>query len=365
MSCCTEYSAGFHAFVPWQPSWSSGRLARALLSVQGPSVLLRCLGIVGMLKSVAGNGESAAAGGSTVGGRSQRKVQTNVANSEALSQAVQVRRDHDLLHVDEISLKFVFYSGSFLVQEEALVRCANTLTGLARLHLSATWGAAGIDPVPSSVAASSLAVASSGNRMNGFRSFFAQLSGSQTSGGAVDGGTSLRSRIARGAAPTSAAVRRRGIVRALGVTLFRALQQDIGRALMRPVVVKALVRSLNARPMLPAHAAATSIALGALSLGDSGAGGSSSSSSPIDLLISHSAVESITNVMRTHASAAATLVAAANALGCIAICGRIVDESTGLLVVPAPDETAGSSAVATRGPSRQILRELQVSQREG
>ncbi len=232
------------------------------------------------------------------------------------------------------------------------MRCASTLTGLTRLHLDVTWGSAGIDSVPSSVLAAT-PTSTSGGRMSGFSSFISQLSTAQAGAVCIDNGTSLRSRIIRGTAPVSAAVRRRFVVRALGASQFRTLQVDIGRALFRPVVIKALVRSLNARPMLAAHAAATSIALGVLSLGSSG------SPSPIDQLVSHGAVEAITGAMRTHASSSATLVAAMNALGCVAISGRAVDERTGLLL-PALDETVGSSAVATRGPSRQILRELQV-----
>ena len=242
-------------------------------------------------------------------------------------------------------------------------RCANTIAALARLHLDATWGAAGLDAIPTSLVPSNAAAAAlqsgAGGRVDGFKSFFSKLVGAAPAALAgATSGTSLRARISRGGAPVSAVVRRRLIVRAMGMAPFRTLQADVGRALFRPVVVKALVRSLNARPVLATHTAATSITLGVLGLGV--AGGEGGGGGAVQLLVSQNAIEAMTAVMRTHAASAATLVAVSNALGCVAISGRDVNDSSGLLTLPAPEDLPGALAISSRGPSRQMLRELQV-----
>ena len=194
--------------------------------------------------------------------------------------------------------------------------------------------------------------------MDGFQSFFASLMGSSSASNSVLSGTSLRVRISRGGSHVSASARRNCMARALGDVPFRALQMEIGRTLCRPHVVKALVRSLNTRSALSAHAAATCIALGVIGLGRIG-----NENGAVELIISQNAIEAMASVMRAHSNSSATVVAAANALGCIAIANRVVHDS-GLLALPAPDESPGTVAIATRGPSRQILRELQAAATE-
>ena len=218
---------------------------------------------------------------------------------------------------------------------EAIARAAAVLTGLARLHLrggdgSDPMGAGtvpGVDPIPTSVLPSLVD---------------AGADGSGPISGATAATATSRRRTLRSALPVGADVRAR-----------------IGSALFRPFVPRALVKALThisgnykSPGASGAHVAAMCVAVGVYAL--------AAPAEEMEALVAAGVVEAVTAAMRAHGGRVrAIFLAAATALGGIAAAGRLpVDSHTGLLRLPAPADTVGAAAVATRGATRHVLREL-------
>lgn len=228
------------------------------------------------------------------------------------------------------------------------MRSCDTITGLARINLDSRFGVPGLDPVPTSIS-NGTSLVSSGVGGRGASSASRPGAGMRLSSPITSNATKLAAR----AGVVSSGHRRMRSGKTTGDAFFR-IQADIGSAVYRPVVFRILVKAINTRSNLRSLVSAASVALGVLSLGSLGA-----SCSPLEVIIGQGGVESVVGGMRTHPNAQHVLLSVTNGLGCIAISGRPIDEQTGALRMPAPAETAGSAAVATRGATRQIIRELQ------
>jgi hypothetical protein len=329
----------------------SPKLANVLVKASGISVLTRCIGMISMIKA--------------------KTEAQNPKTLQVLNQAGKgtARRLQLLAQAGGTALQDKMLPEH--LQEEGLMRASNTLTGLGRLNIDSKHSVPGLDPVPTSATSSKTGAGISGG---GFRGFYRALSSSSSPAGAssaaaggmggVGGGSADAGKerllaqaglsLSNSSGSAGGGHRRRRTGKIL-VDEMQRVRSDIGRGLFRLVVVKTLVRSINTCSRLAAHASAASIALGVMAQGMAGA-----PSSPLEMVIQLAGVEAITSVMRSHSDHIPALIASSNALGLITVSGRAIDDATGLLRSPAPAETPGSASVATRGGTRQIIRELQV-----
>ena len=227
--------------------------------------------------------------------------------------------------------------------DEALARACAILLGLARIVAASPAGIPGLEPPPTSITDGTGVLVDDNALM---------LTSTTTS-------TSMNTTPATATASASpvfvseaavAAHRRARSGHIVGEPLEES-RLAAARSLQRGVVFRVLARVLNARVALRGGAAAAALALGVATHGRIGGVGVAAAA------VGAGAVEALVGALRAHPGHRALFHALATALGCLALAGRALD-ARGAAALPAPNELAGAAAVAARGGSRQLLREL-------
>jgi hypothetical protein len=283
---------------------TTSRLAAALVQSEGVAVVIRAIGIISVVKGIP-----------------EAEASKFVASKKASTMIPEK------------------------LQDEVLMRACNTLAELVRLNLRWEFGVPGIDPIPTSAIPASGISSVSG----GFKGHMRLVSGLP----AMKSSSKDRLLVRAGLVNSTS---RRGCSKADQSDNILDLRKSIGRALFRPIVFKTVIRCLNIKAHMPLQTASASIALGVLSLGSLAA-----VSLPVEMAITHQGVEALTAALRAYANNGGLKISAATALGCLSIANREVDKATGLLKSAGSTEFAGATAVATRGGSRQIIRDLQLA----
>jgi hypothetical protein len=296
---------------------NSVRLSGVLVKAQGVSVLVRTICVVSVTRArIEGSNDSARSGGAVLSkAKSMAQLQQKAEASAAGKGGTDPDADRSI---------------SETLQEEILARSCDILAGIARLNIDSQNGNIGFDPIPTSLAH---IASDSGNTIQ---------SGSSTSGSHHSASKSSHHRRLRSGKTTGEALLQ---VRTL-----------MGNALFRPVVLRVLTKVINSKSNLKRLVSSASLALGVLSQGTLGV---RPTCSPLDYMITQGAVEAIVSAMRAHPNALIVILSASSGLGLVCIAGRSIDLETGQLTLPAPPETIGSAALATRGATRQMIRELQ------
>ena len=339
---------------------SSARLASVLVGAHGVQVLTRCIGLVSLLKSASTG--SADGGSAGVSGSPSRAGRVAELAAAASSRGGSAGSSNSVSAADRTL--------SDMLQEEILSRCCNTVTGLGRLNTTAAMAyfVPGLDLIPSSSLPAGVTSASTSSGGGAARAAALAIRNGESSGHSrMLSAASTPSAVTGGSAGSGVGGHRRAPSGSLSLDEMTRLQRAIAAVLYRPIVPKVIVRLLNTPSAggRKGHVIAAATALGVMSLGQSGGATGPDVRPPLEVVINSGAVEALSAAMRTFSSSSPVLIAACNALGCIAVTGRALDERTGLLRLPAPAELPGVSALATRGASRQAIRELQSSSETG
>lgn len=299
---------------------NSVRLSGVLVRVQGISVLVRTICVVSVTRArIEGSNDSARSGGAVLSkAKSIAQLQLKAEASAAGKGGSDPDADRSI---------------SETLQEEILARSCDILAGIARLNLDSPFGNVGFDPIPTSLS------------INTPESSYIipPLSGATTS------------RAVSSSTPTKSHHRRLRSGKTTGEALLQ-LRTLMGNALFRPVVLRVLIKVINAKSNLKRFVSSASLALGVLSQGTVGV---RPTCLPLDYMIAQGAIEAIVSGMRAHPNALIVILSASSGLGLVCVSGRPIDSETGQLCLPAPPETIGSAALATRGATRQMIRELQ------
>ena len=302
---------------------NSMRLSGVLVRAQGVSVLVRTICVVSVTRArIEGSNDSARSGGAIL---SKAKSMAQLQQKAEASAAGKGGSDPD---ADR--------SISETLQEEILARSCDILAGIARLNIDSPHGSIGFDPIPTSLSNSSSSESSN---------LFPQTSV----------GPASRAVVSLSITSSRSQHRRLRSGKTTGEALMQ-LRTLMGNALFRPVVLRVLVKVINSKSNLKRFVSSASLALGVLSQGTVGV---RPTCFPLDYMIAQGAVEAIVSGMRAHPNALIVILSASSGLGLVSVSGRPVDSETGQLCQPAPPETIGSAALATRGATRQMIRELQ------